>query len=180
MYLSKLQKMLCKQIDDAQLHFIADCVGLNFYVVERQLPTGETVKVMPNADAERFEIRNAMRSFITLWYLLEKFDLVRSVPMSEGKNRLALYKQNDTETLVPNSELLAECSGYLDRQIIPLFELHDFIEDNKIEDDWLTLDQRNTREALRAAKRANIIAWVGIVISFLVGSASILIPIIKN
>jgi len=179
MYLSFLQRTMCRQIEDAQLHSIADCVKLNFYHVEKRLYSGEVVKVMPFAEAERFEVRSSMRSFITLWYLLEKYDLIRSFPGDPKENRQALYMQK-AGGAEPNLELWHECNNYLDKQIFPLTELHYFIEDNKNEDDWLTREQRNTREAIRAAKKANTIAWIGVAISFMVGTASILIPVLKN
>ena len=188
MYLSGLQKKMIRQIDDAQLRSITDLVKLpdpdcpTMPIVEHQevtLGQNNVVQVMPYDAYTRTEVRSFVRDFVTLWYLLEKYDLIRSVQTGGSPNVQALYMKNEAGTYEPNQELLLECSDYLDKLIVPL-ELHDFIESNKNEDDWLTREQSNTREALRAAKQANVLAWAGILISLVVGIASILIPVLKN
>jgi hypothetical protein len=180
MYLEQKQKDLCVEIAQNQIRSIADFVTRHLPGKDSQAPNSiglatftpkDKIYALAYQETEKVEIVSSVRTFISLWYVLERHDLVRSIDVNPKINVGTLFTQGQNE---PDNELMYECSDYLDKKLVPLSEFYDFVQG------WVTHAEKNEQDVLQTAHRANLIAFVIGVVSILANAVTILITFLKN
>ena len=182
---------LCKAISAGILATVADFIqkkidlprleqtfqGNGVFLPNETMYQGRSIRAIdaPDENAKQ-KATQKLRKFISVWYKLERLGLVRSMPFDKGHNTILLFWANKSGPGPSQGayELFCEAEGFLDKKIVPLSDLADFMTRNNGRKVWLTQEEEHDREVLEAAKRSNCIALAVGSFSVLVGAISIL------